>query len=206
MKERGKQLKRKEKGKRYGFSVVLLAFFIISFLGWTYETLLMLVWHGEFYDRGFLFLPFCPIYGFPVCVLYLLLGTPTEGRFSSWIDRRFKRASRGVQTFLRYLLYYLLSGVFATLIELTVGLILESAGLCLWTYRSEPLNFRGHICLQVSLIWGLMLTLFMRFLMPLLVRLLGKIPKKVQVALCVVLSVALLVDFSYCVFLRVIEK
>ena len=202
MKERERIRQNKEKGKKYGFLVVLLAFFSISFLGWAYETLLMLVLHGKFYDRGFLFLPFCPIYGFPACALYLLLGTPTEGRFSSWIDRRFKKANESVQTFFRYLLYYLISGGFATLIELIVGLILESAGLCLWSYRSEPLNFRGHICLQVSLIWGVMLTLFMRFLMPILLRLLGKIPKKVRVVLCVVVSVALLVDFAYCVFLR----
>lgn len=203
MKKRGwEKLKKEIKSKRYDFSVVLFAFFVISFLGWAYETLLMLVWHGEFYDRGFLFLPFCPIYGFPVCALYLLLGTPTQGRFSSWINRRFTSFKNPFKTFLRYALYYLLSGGFATLTELIVGLILERAGLCLWSYRDQPFNFHGHICLQVSLLWGLMLTLFMRFVMPMLLAFVQKIPKKVRGFLCVLLSVCLLADFSYNVFLR----
>ena len=196
------QLNKRSKGKRYDFSVVAFAFFLISFLGWAYETLLMLVWHGKFYDRGFLFLPFCPIYGFPVCALYLLIGTPTEGRFSSFIERRLMSWKKVPKALLRDSLYYLLSGGFATLVELIVGLILERAGLCLWTYCSQPFNFRGHICLQVSLLWGLMLTVFMRFAMPFLLKLVQKIPRRARIALCVLFSVCLLVDFSYQVFQR----
>ncbi len=203
MKKRGREnLKTQRKSKRYDFSVVLFTFFVISFLGWAYETLLMLVWYGKFYDSGFLFLPFCPIYGFPVCALYLLLGTPTEGRFSVWIERRFGALKKPLKAFLRYAIYYLLSGGFATLTELIVGLILERAGLCLWSYRCQPFNFRGHICLQVSLLWGVMLTVFMQFVMPLLLGIVQKIPKKIRVFLCVFLSVCLFADFSYNVFLR----
>ena len=202
MRDRGVEKKEKVVGKGYGFSVVLLAFFLVSFLGWAYETLLMLVWHGKFYDRGFLFSPFCPIYGFPVCSLYLLIGTPKLGRFSSWVERKFCTLAKPLQTFLRYALYYLLAGGYATLIELIVGFILEKAGLRLWSYRGQPFNFRGHICLHVSLLWGVMLTLFMRFVMPPVLKLLDKLPKKSRGILCVLLSVLLLADFSYSVFVR----
>lgn len=203
MKEREQEnLKTQAKGKRYDFFVVLFAFFIISFLGWAYEILLMLVWHGKFYDRGFLFLPFCPIYGFPVCSLYLLLGTPTEGRFASWIERRFNRRKKPFKAFLRYAFYYLLSGGYATLTELIVGLLLEWAGISLWSYCDQPFNFHGHVCLYVSLLWGVMLTAFMRLVMPLLLSLLDKIPKKIRVCVCVILSVSLLADFSFNLFKR----
>ena len=202
MRDRGAEKKEKVEGKQYGYSVLLLAFFLISFLGWAYETLLMLVWHGKFYDRGFLFLPFCPIYGFPVCSLYLLIGTPKTGRFSSWIKRKLFTLTKPLQAFLRYALYYLLAGAYATLLELIVGLILESAGLRLWSYRGQPLNFRGHICLQVSLLWGVMLTLFMRFVMPPVLKLLDKLPKKSRAILCILLSVLLLTDFGYSIFVR----
>lgn len=195
MKERGND--KQTKGKQYGFFTVLLAFFVISFLGWAHETLLMLVLYGKWYDRGFLFLPFCPIYGFPVCSLFLLFGAPHRGRFSEWLNKALRKTNRVCKEILRYFFYFLLSGGYATFIELLVGLALEGVGISLWSYSSEPYNFHGHICLQVSLFWGLALTVLMRFAFLPLLRLLGKIPKRITVALGILLSVLLSVDFFY---------
>lgn len=185
------------KGKRYDVTVVTLAFFVISFLGWAYETALMYLWHGRYFDRGFLTLPFCPIYGAPVCLLYLLLGTPQAGKFASFFEGRFGQKTGAFWVFLRYVLYFLLSAAFATFAELSVGLLFEGVGVSLWSYSDQPLNFRGHICLHVSLLWGVLLTVFMRFIMPSLLRLLAKIPKKFRGILCLLLLTATLVDFFW---------
>ena len=184
-------------GERYGFCTVLLAFFVVSFLGWAHETLLMLVMHGKFYDRGFLFLPFCPIYGFPVCSLYLLIGAPHQGRFANAFNRKLKKTHPVNRGILRYFCYFLLSGGYATLVELLVGLALESVGISLWTYCAEPYNFRGHICLQVSLFWGLALTVLMRFAFLPLLGLLAKLGKRKTTMISFFLSVLLAVDFAY---------
>ena len=203
-------MKKREKdntqGKQYGFFTVSLAFFSISFLGWAYETLLMLLLHGKWYDRGFLFLPFCPIYGFPVCTLYLLFGTPTQGRFANWLQKLCRTWRKVWQGVLRYFLYFLLAGVYATLIELAVGLFTEAVGLSLWSYASEPFNLRGHVCLQVSLFWGFALTLFMRVAFPPLIKLLAKLRPKPSVVLGVVLGSALLVDFLFNAFSYFLTK
>lgn len=159
----------------------------------------MLIWHGKWYDRGFLFLPFCPIYGFPVCALYLLFGAPHEGKFSDFINNRLKKFNAFFKGITRYGGYFLLSGGLATAVELVVGLACEAVGVSLWTYQSEPYNFRGHICLWVSLFWGFALTVLMRFAFVPLLRLLSKVGKRFSIAIGILLSVSLSVDFLYSV-------
>ena len=199
MKAGDKQQKRQ--GKQYGFFSVLLAFFVISFLGWAYETLLMLIWHGKWYDRGFLSLPFCPIYGFPVCGLYLLFGAPHQGRYARFINRKLRKWPIVCREILRYIGYFLLSGGLATAVELIVGLCCERVGISLWSYQSEPFNYRGHICLWVSLFWGVLLTFLMRFAFLPLLRLLSKVGKRATVVIVVICTVALTIDFIYNLFL-----
>jgi uncharacterized membrane protein len=186
--------------ERRDLSVTSLAFFILSFLGWAYETLLVWVMYGEFSDRGFLRLPFCPIYGGVVCVLYLLIGTPKEG----WLYRATKRTFRGAKGSLfwewvvRYLGYFLLAATFATVAELVVGLLFQGAGCELWSYAAYPYNYKGVVCLYVSLFWGVLLTFVMRFPFQWLLQGLEKIPCWLRWTLSVLLGVALSVDFFFC--------
>ncbi|MBQ8375234.1 MAG: putative ABC transporter permease [Clostridia bacterium] len=187
------------KDERCSLSVASLAFFIISILGWAYETTFMLLLHGRFFDRGFLSLPLCPIYGAPVCLLYLVFGTPIRGRYGEAVSNAAqKRAWGKAWAFVvRYGGYFLLSGAFATLLELAVGLLFQSFGVSLWSYADQPMNFHGVVCLSVSLFWGLLLTLFMRFPMPWLIGLLTRIPRKIRWIANAVLWSLLLCDFIF---------
>ena len=114
-------------------SVVSLMFFLISFLGWCMETIYCSSWFTDFDDRGFLTLPFCVIYGTPLCLVFLLLGTPKEGFLARNIEKT--KLKRGMKIFLRYALYFLLSVGIATLFELVFGLLFDSLGVRLWSYR-----------------------------------------------------------------------
>ena len=192
--------RKQEKNERRDLSVTSLAFFIISFLGWAYETLLVKVLYGEFTDRGFLRLPFCPIYGGVVCVLYLLIGTPKDG----WYYRACRNTFRGAGTLLfwervvRYLGYFLLSATFATVAELVVGLLFQNAGCVLWSYAAYPYNYKGVVCLYVSAFWGVLLTLVMRFPFQWLTYGLCKVPRWLRWGASVLLAVVLSVDFFLC--------
>ena len=187
--------------ERRDFSVTSLAFFIISFAGWLYETLLVRIVYGKFYDRGFLRLPFCVIYGSVVCALYLLVGTLKEG----WVYRCVRRTyshpgdSAFMERFMRYLIYFLLSAVFATVAELVIGLIFQGLGQELWSYAAYPHNYKGVICLSVSAFWGVLLTVVMRYPFPWLLAGIERIPRKARLAVSIVLAVAVLVDFFICV-------
>ena len=191
---------KQQPNKRRDVSVTSLAFFILSFLGWVYETLLVKVLYGEFSDRGFLRLPFCPIYGGVVCVLYLLVGTPKDGWIARAVHSTYSRKGDSVhlERFMRYLIYFLLSSVFATVGELVIGLIFQNLGCELWSYAAYPHNYKGVVCLPVSVFWGILLTIVMRYPFTWLLSGLEKIPRWLRWLVSVVLAVALAVDFFFC--------
>ena len=88
----------KKQAKNYGISRYVLLFWTLSFLGWAFETLYTYLSTGRWQDRGFLMLPFCPIYGCAFLSVYLLLGVPQKGR---GILKKCKKTS------IRYLIYAL---------------------------------------------------------------------------------------------------
>ncbi len=186
--------------ERYDVSAVSLAFFILSFVGWLYETFLTKILYGEFSDRGFLSLPFCPIYGGVVCVLYLLVGTPNSGWVAYAVRRTYSRRgdSLWLERFMRYLIYFLLSATFATVGELIVGLLFRWLGRELWSYAAYPHNFKGVICLPISVFWGALLTVVMRYPFTWLMRGVGKIPRPIRWVLSILLAILLSVDFFFC--------
>ena len=125
----------------------------------------MLIIYGEYFDRGFLTLPFCPIYGGVVVILYLLVGTPNEGWFAGKVENfvNSKGWQPGTARAIRYVGYYLISMTFATVGELIIGLIFENAGCTLWSYSGFPYNYKGVICPQISIFWGFLITIAMRY-------------------------------------------
>lgn len=135
-----------------------LTFFIFSFLGWAWETVYVSALGGHWVDRGFLNLPICPIYGFCIMALYALLGTPDEPHtFGKKIQGRGQR----------YVAYWFFAGLIPTVAELISGFFFDYCfDMRLWTYESYPLNFRGYICLPISLFWAFAVTLIMKYVFP----------------------------------------
>ena len=53
-------------------------FILISFLGWLFSCLYHLIVEKKFYNKGFLTLPFCPVYGASAVMCYLVLTPLTD--------------------------------------------------------------------------------------------------------------------------------
>ncbi len=141
------------------FTLYEMAFFFIvySFVGWLIEIVYMTLELGYFENRGMLSGPVCPIYGFGM-VLIIICLTP------------FIHSA---------LLIFLVSMVLCTTLELAVGLLLEHAfSGRWWDYSNEKFNFKGLICLKVSILWGLGCLLIMRIVQPTITKILGYIPLK----------------------------
>lgn len=75
--------------KIFKFCTFVLLGMFFAFAGWLQETIYCSVKAGEFVERGFLHLPFCPIYGFTMHNLYLKKGDvlsvvfeTTDGKFT----------------------------------------------------------------------------------------------------------------------------
>ena len=133
-----------------------LCFFAYSVLGWCYEVFLeVVVYHWGFSNRGFLFGPYCPVYGFGALLLVLTL---------SWLKK--KKLMLGRLNCIPLVIFPTIM-LLTTILELGTSYLLESVnGNWLWDYSSYPLNFQGRIALNPSLRFGLGGMLFLYILQP----------------------------------------
>lgn len=182
------------------FLSISLMFFLISFIGWAFETVLCFFQSGEYCDRGFLTLPFCPIYGAPVCFVFFLFGRPSDGLFYRLIGGEKSKSrgqSRDFRKFRSVIIYYFAAMMVATAVELVVGVAFDSAGLSLWSYNGVPFCFMEVVCLPVSLGWGFLITFFAQFILPAFERGILKLPRRLKTWLVAILWTATLADFLY---------
>ena len=177
-----------KKGADYGISRYFLLTILLSFLGWSFEVLVMFVQTGRFYNQGFMTLPFCPIYGCSLMVTYFLLGTPNAPK---GILKRVK-GKKGVGA-----LYLIFAFCIPTIAELLVGAVFDRGlNLMLWSYENMPMNFQGYVSLPISLAWSGLIFIFMRYVFAPIKRAVGKIPNGILEAISFSLVFILLIDFS----------
>lgn len=162
---------------------------LLSFLGWLWETAYVSAAKHRFCDRGFMLLPFCPIYGGTLLVTFFLLGTPNERR---GLLKNVRNAAVG------YALYIAFAFLIPSFAELFVGLFFDKAfHVRLWNYSSRPLNLGGYVCVPVSLAWAAAITLFMRFVFPHLKNTVFRISNTAANVAGALLLIAMLADFAF---------
>ena len=140
----------------YALSELVLLFFVYGFLGWCTEVAFAAFKSGRFVNRVFLNGPICPIYGFGLIGVVLLLA-PLKGNL--W-------------------LLFVGSCVITTLIELVTGFQLEKLFHAKWwDYSGMPLNIGGYVCLLFSLIWGVACMAIVLWVHPPIYGLVHRLPK-----------------------------
>lgn len=108
-------------------------FFTYSFLGWLLETVAVTLRGRHFANRGFIALPFCPIYGLAGVLL----------------------ATTMVELKERPVFLFLGCALIATALEWGCAKFLEWVGARKWwDYSGRRWNLDGYICLSYSLLWG----------------------------------------------------
>lgn len=114
-------------------------FFVGAISGWLIEILFRRIFTAKkWINPGFLNGPWLPLYGFGLCLLYLLSNIKIFD--NGW----------------NYVLIILIMIVVLTLIELIAGYIfIIGLNIKLWDYSSRWGNFKGLICPLFSLLWGL---------------------------------------------------
>ena len=187
------------KSKRRTLLTASLFFFATSFIGWLFETLVCLIVDRKFSDRGFLILPFCPVYGLPITLSYLFIGTPKEGIVANLINKIPARTKEGERW--RFvgtcMAYFLLASAIATLFELLAGILLNFVNAPMWNYGSFPLNYKGYVCFSISFAWGVLLTISaLTFLKPLFSAL-SRLNKRAALILTVLLWTFFLADVIF---------
>lgn len=145
-----------------GFTDMIMFFFIYSFIGWIMESVFASIKEKKFINRGFLTGFFCPIYGFgAVLILHI---TKWVG---SIIERPFAALSMNI----------FFSIILVTVLEYITGFVLEKIFHCKWwDYSTNILNINGYICVEYSLLWGLMAYVLWQVVHPIVSGLVFSIP------------------------------
>ena len=119
----------------YDVDTIVLTFFIYSVLGWICEVVYCSVPKKHFVNRGFLFGPYLPIYGFGATFVIVLL----EAFYDSWP------------------MVMILSAVITSVLEYITSFLLEKIfKVKLWDYSTYPLNLNGRICALNSTLFALL--------------------------------------------------
>lgn len=137
-------------------------FLIYSMLGYVLETT-MKTFFIKGMNNGFLYGPWIPVYGFGCCLIIAIMRL---------VFNRIK-VNKGLKIFL----VFLLSMFVLTILEFIGGNLIELlTGEVFWNYSDMKYNFGHYICLEVSIIWGIMSLIIIYIIKPLLDKLIKKIP------------------------------
>lgn len=124
---------------------MLFIFLIYSFLGWILEVIAVAIKEKKFVNRGVTNGPLCPIYG--IGALTILLTTHDQSNI---------------------IFVFFGSLIYGTILEFITGKILERVNKNKWwDYSKKKFNLDGYICLQYSILWGVLGVLLVQIINPL---------------------------------------
>ena len=152
----------------------MMAYFMIySFFGWVMESVLKTYLQKKPVNSGFLYGPFCPIYGFGAIFMLLFL-------------QGYKR---------NVILLFIIAFFTMSLWEYMVGWLLEKIfHTKYWDYTENKFNIKGRVCLLNSLFWGFLGVIFIRYVHPFLAQKIDLIPDKILMFNVIMVRIAIFVD------------
>ena len=169
----------KSKVNGHTSSIFIFTFFLFSFIGWLWEGVFVGQEYGVFINRGFLHGPWLPIYGVG-CVLMIHLLT----RFRKNPLLVFAGACTICGT-AEYITSWMLEVIFHQR---------------WWDYSGSFLNLNGRVCLKALIAFGLAGIFVVYWGAPIIKKLIMKMPKSVLRIICVILTIAFLIDIIASLF------
>ena len=160
----------------YDIYHLVACFFLFSILGWMVESIYMSFCNKRLTNRGFMTSPFCPIYGFGATLGYIILH-PLEEHVV-WL--------------------YIVGAVLATIFEFLVAkLMIKLFGEVWWDYNDKFCNYKGVVCLESTLAWGLYAVIIITFLFEKVMNFVDRYPMSWGIKTIALIMVMLMFDFVY---------
>ena len=138
---------------------IMIYFICFSFIGWIYEVALFLIEDHIFVNRGYLFGPWLPVYGFGGFIIYSL--------FNKLKNKPVKIKKINI----RPLLIFIYITVIAASVELLTTYIfdlLKSDWTKLWFYGDRFMNLQGRIAFFPSIKFGIVGVVVIYLVVPLI--------------------------------------
>lgn len=144
-------------------------------IGNLYETILFYFMDHEYINSSASVIgPFNVVYGFGIALLTICLY-----RIGNW------------------LIIWLLGALISGFSEFCMSLFEEKVlGISSWNYSHLLMNFEGRTTFPLAICWGLAGMIIIVFIMPFILQLLHKIPRKFSIIVAVVLTIYVTIDLS----------
>lgn len=165
----------------------LVYFWLYAIIGWIYEVFLeVVVYRWGFSNRGVLFGPWLPVYGFGALIFIFLIYPIIKNK-------------KYPKKLLYIPIVFLGCMLAATALELLTSYICEFfMGSWPWqTYADYKINFQARIALSPSIRFGLGGLAFLYLLQPLFEKFVNKLGEKKLTILSIIISILLIVDCIY---------
>ena len=161
-------------------------FFIIgAFAGWLLECMFKFIAKDFRHTPGILNTPFCILYGLGTVVLSLVINRVTDNTIVLFI------ISMVVLSVMEYVTFVLLKKIY---------------NVQLWSYDNMTFNLDEKVCLEFSLIWGLLGALYIKYLLPVLSSFFAAAQGLAFTIALYLLFAIILTDFVYSSYLLIKEK
>lgn len=164
---------------------IFIFFIVYCIIGWIFEELVFLVEDHILYNRGFLFGPWLPIYGFGGIIITALF---------------FKTKNKPVKIGkinIRPLIMYFEACIIATAVELIATYIIDFIGgnfKTLWDYSQNFMNFQGRIALIPDAKFGVLALLAIYGVQPILKKIIETKKQKILNVFVVIIAILFAID------------
>ena len=129
----------------FTLSEIVVLFFTYSVIGWIWETIYCSIKDHHYDYRGFLFGPYCPVYGFAVTTILICTYRLQDN----------------------LLLLYVVGVIVATIFEYCASVFLQYVfHMKLWDYSHLWGNIQGRVAPIISLFWGLGVVFLVKIVQP----------------------------------------
>lgn len=150
-----------------------LYFIIYSFIGWSMEVICKLFELKKFVNRGFLIGPICPIYGYGVLGIILLIGRDTSDILAVFLK------SILICSVLEYFTSYIMEKLFKAR---------------WWDYSRRKFNINGRICLETMLPFGALGCFVVYLVHPSIIKFVSLLNQPLMYVIATILFIIYLVD------------
>lgn len=168
--------------KKISITEMIYVFAICSILGYLVEVGYVFLVVGRVVNRGMLYGPYCPIYGFGGLIMYLLFYNLKKDK--KYIPYAFFSASIVLGTF-----------------ELLCGLGFKYIfNIEMWNYSGKFLEILNYTTVPILIGWGILGTIYVFFIHPLLLKIINLIPKGFSKRLANIILLIFVTDFVLSIF------
>ncbi|MGP1608765.1 MAG: putative ABC transporter permease [Clostridium sp.] len=159
----------------------IILFFIFSLLGWIWESIYCTLNQQKWANRGFLYGPICPIYGF-------------GGIFGLYI---YDLITKGTILNLEWYNIFIVGFLVSMILEYPTSLILEKLFHARWwDYSYLPLNINGRISVPSSVLFGIGSIIIMKVLIPFFNNILNTFPNTLLNLIPIILISVISIDLT----------